>query len=179
MGVDIYLRSVHEPFMAKLKLNPDEAYRRARSIASDPDDLVALSNAIFDVLRESGAYFRNGYNDGDVMWAMGLSWRDVGAMLDEDGLLPVAKARELIDVIEAHPLTRERLIEHYFDLATDQKKHPVTGPIVALERQLANREPPLPSDFDNLAAFLTERYEQLLAILRRSVELAEPLQCSL
>ena len=29
---------------------------------------------VCDAYIVSGGYFRNGYNAGDIMWAMGLSW---------------------------------------------------------------------------------------------------------
>ena len=67
----------------------------------------------------AGAYFRNAYNAGDVMWAMGLSWHDTVLPMLVDGYLPVERARELLTMIEARRLTKERLTQHYFDHMTN------------------------------------------------------------
>jgi len=58
MGADLYLNSVFEPWWAK---NQVRAFN-----APDCDSTSEM--------RASGGYFRNSYNSGDVMWAMGLSW---------------------------------------------------------------------------------------------------------
>ena len=150
MGVDIYLPSIYEPFVAN-----EDNFRPVA--AGDP---VRYINAMFDRMRASGGYFRNGYNSGDVMWAMGLSWEgDVGPMLDEGHCLPIGRARELVALIEARPLTHERLGKVYLEELTDGiEPHP---------------------DFEAWARFARERRAQLLALLQKSIELGEPLRCSL
>jgi hypothetical protein len=128
----------------------------------------------------SGGYFRNGYNAGDVMWAMGLSWPDtVMPMLDADDRLPIERARELLAMIEARPLTREVIGRHYLENMTNgREQHPTTGPIAWIVdgAEAANKLPP---DFDRICQFLQQKREDLLAILRKSIEMNEPLVCSL
>ena len=85
MGVDLYLNSVWEPWwadnMERVLNEPDV------ETTSDAASNAAAASKMFDEMRASGAYFRNGYNSGDVMWAMGLSWpHSVGCMLDLRGL---------------------------------------------------------------------------------------------
>ena len=111
------------------------------------------------------------------MWAMGLSWpRTVGGMLNSEGYLPVERARELLAMIEARPLTKERLTQHYFDHITHSvEQHPITG---WLFRSLRELTPP-PPDFDYLVAFLRQRRTELIALLKKSIALNEPLLCSL
>jgi hypothetical protein len=181
MGADIYLKSVMEPFYENHEAPP---------VASATD----AENA-FDWLRSSGGYFRNGYNAGDIMSAMGLSWPDtVIPMLDSvaiaDGVterqLPIERARELLAMIEDRPLTKERLTAHYFEnMCNGVEQHPLTGPLMKLANEAraeatgedsAKLAPP---DFDYLAAFLRKRREALLVILRKSIDLGEPLVCSL
>jgi hypothetical protein len=85
MGADIYLESIWSPIESRL----------AEELPPIPsrDDL----NKAFEQMAASGGYFRNGYNNSDIMWAMGLSWSDtVGAMLDGQDFLPIEKARELV-----------------------------------------------------------------------------------
>lgn len=130
-----------------------------------------------------GGYFRNSYNLGDVMWAMGLSWPDtVGSMLDSDGYLPLERARELLAMIEAKPLTKERLTQHYFGHMTNGvEQHPITGLIARSlpgENNMVLPAPP-PPDFYCLAAFLQQRRTELIAFLKKSIALNEPLLCSL
>jgi hypothetical protein len=169
MGADLYLNSVWEAWRA----NNMERFRDAPD--SDPTSEDASTDGkIFDKIRASGGYFRNGYNSGDVMWAMGLSWpHTVGGMLDSEGCLPVERARELLAMIEARPLTKERLTQHYFDHITHGvEQHPITGWLFRSLRGL----PALPPSFDTLAA--RQRRTELIALLKKSVALNEPLLCS-
>jgi hypothetical protein len=161
MGADLYLNSVWEPWWTK---------NRERVL--DTPDCDAISEMV-----ASGSYFRNGYNSGDLMWAMGLSWPDtVGGLLDSEDYLAVERARELLAMIEARPLTKERLTQHYFDyIARGAEQHPITG---ELFRSLGGLSA-VPPDFDNLAVFLRRRRKELIAILKKSIALNEPLLCSI
>jgi hypothetical protein len=133
----------------------------------------------FDILRSSGGYFRNAYNGTDVMEAIGLSWNTVLLMLDADRRLPIERARELITMIEARPLTREGYARHHEKYGDgplqgmhDKIKHEVTGETPILTREeYANQ-------LNAFFAFTSERREQLLAILRKSIALNEPLVVS-
>jgi hypothetical protein len=47
-------------------------------------------------------YFRDSYNEGCVMWQLGLSWwRDVTPMLNEKRVLTQSKIRELLAMVES------------------------------------------------------------------------------
>jgi hypothetical protein len=184
MGVDIYLNSIWNPWVETHRqdlLNPETS--DADNIDDFIHDILRRSNEVFDKARSSGGYFRNGYNAGDVMWAMGLSWRnDVGAMLDSECRLPIDHARDLFAKIEARPLTRERIAQHIFEHITNGVlEHPVTGHIQDLLTDAANGDtrPLAPPDLDELSGFLCKRRDELLVILRKSIELGEPLVCSL
>jgi hypothetical protein len=159
MGVDITLNSVWKPFWENFEDSED--YWRA--IKRGPD-------ATFEAFRASGGYFRNGYNSSDVMAAIGLSWEMVREMLDARRRLPVERARELIDRIEARPLIRKQYARHL--------KSYGDGPISKLVDEAIGKPSPLP-DIDTAFAFVSKRREQLLAILRKSIELNEPLKVSL
>jgi len=143
MGADIYLKSVWEPWWKENEKricafpNIDQT--------SDGAAVTAATNKLYDDMRGSGGYFRNGYNAGDVMWAMGLSWqRTVEPMLDADSYLPVDRARELLAMIETRPLTKERLAQHYFNHMTHgSDQHPVSSML----RRLA--QDPEDSEEDN------------------------------
>ena len=138
-----------------------------------------------------GKHFRNSYNDSDVMWAMGLSWwGTVGLMLDPNGRLPVQRARELLALIEERPLTEERLTEHCMrNMCAGGGEPPTTDPFEILA--VSSRELPegtglcfpagirLGPLYDVWTRFLRRRREDLIAILRKSIERDEPLDCSL
>jgi hypothetical protein len=179
MGADIYLQSIWKPFDEKLSQTPPPQ-------PSAFENVEAFSAAFFEEARASGGYFRNGYNAGDLMWALGLSWHDtVSPMLDQ-GYLPIARARELIAMIEARPLTRERVAAHIFEHMTNGiDEHPVNGYLQRMMAEVAaevrGELPPKlsPPDLDHLLGFLHKRREELLTILRKSIELDEPLYCEL
>jgi hypothetical protein len=147
-------------------------------------------------LNSIGKYFRNSYNDEDVMRAMGLSWwGTVLPMLydvEQRTWLPVQRARELLALIEARPLTDEGLALHYSaHITSGLNEHPITGPIESIlaaslpELNDGNAGPSLPPDFfvppdfESWARSLRECREDLIAILRKSIELNKELDCSL
>jgi hypothetical protein len=179
MGADIYLQSVWKPFEEKLKLTPPPAFESGA-------DVEAFMSHRYDEMRASGGYFRNGYNAGDVMWAMGLSWDTVAAMLDQDRCLPIPRARELVEMIEARPLTRERVAAHIFEhMTAGVEPHPLNGQMLQMVREAVaagrGELPPRPSppDLDQMLWFLSKRRDELLTLLRKSIELGEPLYCEL
>jgi hypothetical protein len=68
MGVDLYLNSVWEPWWAN---NKERLLNAANTDAtSDVSSISAAATEMYDEMRASGGYFRNGYNSGDVMCAM-------------------------------------------------------------------------------------------------------------
>jgi hypothetical protein len=176
MGADLYLESIWNPFVDDLQKRGLSA--RARQLAED--DPVAAVNSAYDEFRSSGAYFRCAYNEFDIMWAMGASWGNVvGSKLDEDGTLPVERARELVEIIEDRPLTKAVLARHYLEnVTTHGSEHPINGWLTKMLTEVGVDEPP-PPDFDVFARLMCTRRDELLALLRRSIALNEPLLCSI
>jgi hypothetical protein len=162
MGVDIYLNSIFEPWFEAFKGSEAERKVQAEVRESGPD-------AYFDAYRSSGGYFRNAYNGSDVMAACGSSWDTVYKMCDAEHRLPVDRARELVAMIEARPLTREGYTRHL--------AHYGPGPFQEMIDDAVGRPPPSLGDFDLDAcfAFVCERRSQLIAILNKSIALNEPL----
>jgi hypothetical protein len=165
MGVDIYLSSIWDPFEESLE-ESDFMERIARRCGDNP---LARAEAIYDAYRESGGYFRNGYNATDVMAAIGLDWGMVYKMCDAEHRLPVKRARELVAMIEARPWAHETYAHHLM--------HHGHGRIQKMIDE-ATGQPSAPPDIDAFFAFTSERREQLLAILRKSIALNEPLLVS-
>jgi hypothetical protein len=169
MGADIYLESVWKPWFAEF-----EAKEKSKEIVghiTNSDELNRSFSALYDAHRSSGGYFRNAYNGGDVMAAMGLSWDAVGEMLDSEQRLPIERARELLAMILARPIERERFGRHL--------KSYGNGPAGQMMDHVLGRPPPSEwtFDLDEMFAFVSKRREELLAILHKSITLNEPLQC--
>jgi hypothetical protein len=167
MGVDITLNSIWEPFFKNFESSVAER-RMKRDIqrAMEAGDMEKAIQLPFDLFRASGGYFRNAFNGSDVMQAIGLSWDTVFEMLDAERRLPVERARKLIDMIEARPLDRRQYACHLMNYGN--------GPLQKMTDEAMGKPSPLP-DLDLAFAFVSERREQLLAILRKSIELNEPL----
>lgn len=46
-------------------------------------------------------YFRDGYNDYNVLWQYGLSWwKDITPLVSEDGYMPIPNIKKFLDMIE-------------------------------------------------------------------------------
>jgi hypothetical protein len=154
MGAELYLDSILKPFFESC----------GAPTAEDAE--------------VSGGYFRNSYNGTDVMWAMGLSWWGlVLPMLDENGFLPIVCARELVAMIEARPLTREALARHFLENVVDgDNKHPISSLVVHDLMNAAISVPKtLPPEFESFALFLVKKRTDLLAFLKKSIALDEPI----
>jgi hypothetical protein len=188
MGADIYLQSIWSrkpPFPGPVGRSGMILFATGASPPSGPP-LPDQLQAFFDEARKSGGYFRSGYNSGDVMWAMGLSWPGtVVPMLDGD-YLPVSRARKLIAMIEDRPLTRERVGAHIFEhMTSGVNTHPVTGRAFQMINEVMAAEAGVdvvaepPPNFDDMFASLNARRDALLTILHKSVELDEPLFCDI
>jgi hypothetical protein len=157
MGVDIYLNSIWKPWFKAHKAElRNLSAERIIAWQRDP-------NAIFDFYRSSGGYFHNGYNAGDVTWAMGMDWRDVGALLDKKRRLPTKRACELVAKIKACPLTRERVGQHIYQHMTNGMDVGAMRFARELIGDISEVDPP---DFDVLFPFLNKRRDELLAIVR-------------
>jgi hypothetical protein len=183
MGVDIYLESIHLPHLERLENIPlnERMTPLAYAAQTAEEEAHERANALFDGMRSSG--FRNGYNNGDVMWVMGKSWPDtVGPMRDADGYLPIERAKELISMIEAQPFTAEYLRDFWFRNIRNRPPQHLSGQIMAMVYKAAGQSeivPEQPGDLAEWTDFVRERREQLLTILRKSVEMNELLRCSL
>jgi len=135
----------------------------------------------FDAMSAAGGFFRNGYNAGDVMFAIGMSWQDVGRMLDDESCLPIPRARELLAIIKSRPLTRQGVGRHVLENMMDGSDgHPMTTwlkEMIEEDRPVAVRFAS-PPNIDELHYFLSRKHGELIAILEKSIAIDEPLFCS-
>ena len=165
MGADVVLKSVLRAFL---------------DTPGEPCGPECVDFTQCECLKDSGGYFRDAYNAWDLLWALGLGWnKDVLPMLiTDERLLPISAVGGLIAAIEERPLTRERVESHYLENVCDGiVRHPVTAALVVAATGAPGRFSP--PDFASYYAALLKKREQLLALLRKSIELDEPLICSL
>ena len=170
MGIDIHLDSVFRPWMEEF-MKEVEAHPREDL---DPIERVTL---MYRVMEGSGAYFRNGRNHTDLMWAIGSSWEDKLYLVLDHGYLPIRKAQELIDFIDSRPITHDLVKKHHQENITGDMgcTHPAQIMFRKIGVPKSGRRYPTA---DELYEILNYKRDLLLDLLRRSIELGEPLSCS-
>lgn len=99
MGADLHIRSLYEANRADKVPAFEAAVRLRDSLPKDsPQRQVAQEEVErrFDQMMSQG-YFRDPYNEWDLLWKFGVSWwQDVIPMLDECGGLSVTAAEQLL-----------------------------------------------------------------------------------
>jgi hypothetical protein len=177
MGVDIQLDSILLPWLDRYEFKSDPA--------GTADEVIAQLNDFYRDYESSGGYFRSGYNESDALWAMGLSWEDdVFPLRDAERKLPIAAARDLLAKIEARPLTPERCTEHIrANLTSGERRYQgrksVQQMLDEMKAQVTGCELAEPEyDIEEFMPWRNRKRDTLMAILRRSIELNEPLSVS-
>jgi hypothetical protein len=194
MGADISLRSVvtedvHKAVMHEVMA---EAEGKAADRALTGPELILVLNECYERLAETGGYFRDPYNESGLLPALGMDWgRDVGPMLNENGELPIDGAHHLLAEITARPITPAMVDDVFAGRGTPhpmvafmRQVHEELGADVRIQgfvEEMRPGEPPRVGVLDEVgfAQHLTKRRARLMALLRRSIELEEPLECSL
>jgi len=103
MGADLYITPVYQPQRQEWQPRFEEAVRRRDTLAvGSPEyrDAQARVDECYEKLYDQG-YFRDPYNDWDVLWKFGLSWwNDVIPMLDDEDRLGVAAVQSLLAMLK-------------------------------------------------------------------------------
>lgn len=162
MGADIYLRSIFEPVKKKYEPKFNAAVRKRDALPDGParrKAQEAVSKA-YDAMYPDEGYFRDSYNASSLSGLLDFSWwQDIVPMLDKEGNLPISKAKKFIRLLESKPVTMELVMKRF-----DEEKGRGGG----------YTDPP-----EEWLKHWTEKRERLIAMLKRSIELNEPLDCSL
>jgi hypothetical protein len=102
MGADLYINSLYDSQRARWERRFEAAVKHRDSLPADSPDhneAQAQVDHCFEQMRSRG-YFRDPYNDWDLLWHFGLSWwSDVIPMLDEDCRLTVGAATRLLAML--------------------------------------------------------------------------------
>jgi hypothetical protein len=158
MGLDITLRSafteeVYEPILERWRSAKPRDGKDGERYCSEH---IKWAGAIYGLYEETGAFFREPYNCFALTPMLDV---DIHPLISEDdSTLPIEAARYLLAEIESRPpLT----LEHVKIAVCGSQQRPVIG-----------------VDWPATYAWLTKKRELLIALLRRSIELGEPLHVS-
>ncbi|SRR5260221_12896908 len=103
MGADLYITPLHQQQRQQWEPQFDEAVRRRDSLKAGSKEhrqAQARVEECFDKLNGKG-YFRDPYNDWDLLWKFGLSWwSDVIPMLDDMGRLTIRQVHSLLAMVK-------------------------------------------------------------------------------
>jgi hypothetical protein len=103
MGADLYIDSVYESNRAVWAPQFEEAVTLRDSLTPGTPEHEEAQQRVSYCYEQmcSRGYFRDPYNDWDVLWQFGLSWwTDVIPMLDKENRLSVASARRLLAMLD-------------------------------------------------------------------------------
>ena len=113
MGADLYINSLYEPEHTRWEAEFEATVKLRDSLPSgSPERAIAEKRVAhcFEQMQSRG-YFRDPYNNWDLLWQFGLSWwKDVIPMLDKDSRLTATAATKLLGMLtEREDTFEERL----------------------------------------------------------------------
>jgi hypothetical protein len=123
MGADLYIRELFDPGHRKWERKFARAIARRDRLPQGSTQYLEAQQRVefcYDQMYSAG-YFRDSYNDSDVLWKFGLSWwGDVIPMLEEERqLTPEAAAKFLSMMEEREAVFQQNLTE----LSTPEKRY--------------------------------------------------------
>ena len=115
MGADLYLEPVFTENREQWEPLFNQAVARRDRLAEGSPERQAAQVEVeryYDRMYARG-YFRDPYNDWDLLWKFGLSWwEDVIPMLDDTACLQVAQIGRLLGLLsEREPAFEDKLAE--------------------------------------------------------------------
>jgi len=102
MGADLYITALSEPTHEQWEPEFERA-ARARDQAPDEASRKAAQVRVSHVYEQmySRGYFRDSYNNWNLLWKFGLSWwTDVIPMLDAEGCLSPEQVGRLLEALK-------------------------------------------------------------------------------
>jgi hypothetical protein len=160
MGADIYLSSISDRARNMYQPLFDDAVKRrdlAKTEGMKAEWQVKVEK-YHDAMYPDEGYFRDSYNPSSVFQVMDLSWWELGdKLLDDTYHLPIDKAKELLELIELRPISYERVTAHYEQHDLHESKESI----------------------DEWFKYFVAKRERFMSLLRKSIELNEPLLWSI
>jgi hypothetical protein len=153
MGADLYIESITKKARAEYQADFDKCVQLRNTAKSDKvrDKYQRKVDKAWDAMYPRKGYFRDSYNNSNLLWQFDLSWwQDISdGYLDEQGYMPPAKAKELRDLIASKEL-----------------------PNPSLKLQPGENA-------EEVYAYFADKKIWLLAFLDKAIELKEPIYCSI
>lgn len=114
MGADLYITPLYEKQRARWEPQFEEAARHRDSLTRDTKEYEQAQARVEEAYEKIYAqgYFRDSYNDSNLLWKFGLSWwNDIIPMLDKEDRLWVQQAESLLKMLA----DREAVFEQNLD----------------------------------------------------------------
>jgi hypothetical protein len=113
MGADLFIPVLHQKHHEKWQKRFDQAARRRNRLQDGTPQHAEAQKQVelcYGKMYERG-YFRDSYNDSNLLWKFGLSWwNDIIPLLDDDRYLPVQKQKTLLTMLkEREPAFEDNL----------------------------------------------------------------------
>src|SRR5436853_4679969 len=100
MGADLYIESICQRKEAMYRAKFEEAVRMRDSMKSPYNqEYQELVEYYFDK-RFAVGYYRDSYNNSNLLWRFEFSYWNNDLQLDDDGNLPPSQARRLLAILK-------------------------------------------------------------------------------
>lgn len=103
MGADLYISQLFDPHCKKWQARFDEAVVQRNRLQESTPEYEAAQKRVeecYDRMYEKG-YFRDSYNDSDLLWRFELSWwADIIPMLNARSQLTIERVRLLLAMLK-------------------------------------------------------------------------------
>lgn len=103
MGADLYITALYEPSRTEWEPKFEAAGKRRDSLPKDSREYAEAQEQMSYCYEQmySRGYFRDSYNDYDLLWKFKLSWwQDVIPLLDKQSRLSVSGSRHLLQLMK-------------------------------------------------------------------------------
>jgi hypothetical protein len=173
MGLDMWLPSIYD-------FNDEQQAKRILNNVAPCTDPMKYMERMFDALRATGGYYREGYGGRGLLSLMGMSWHEIIDSLEDRTTLPPAHARHLLAELEARPFTKAMLF------GEERRPDPLADWLTKMTQEVTGgAAPPSFAESDWSDQQIEEAYRQyaerrldLMALLRTAIERDEPLRIS-
>jgi hypothetical protein len=157
MGFDMWLPSIFDYDSPQGEL--------LSAVDGDRVSSPIYKERVYDAMRATGAYYREGDNGRGLLSLLGLSWHEIMDSLEDRTTLPPTRARHLLAELEKRPFTKAMLFAERQETATEQPMPPSPREFDLSEEQI-----------NEACSLYAKRRQELMALLRRAIERNEPLR---
>jgi hypothetical protein len=103
MGADLYIEKITNVTSKKWRKKWEEVCKIPFGGLSEDEQekLSKKTDYYWDKMYPANAYYRDSYNDSNLLWKFGISyWVDINRMVDKRGLMSPDKAKDLLILLK-------------------------------------------------------------------------------